>query len=251
VLEKHRGMVEQRDDLTVELVSLYNQTGRPETALELLGSRRFHPWEGGESLVSGQYVVAHVLLGRQALEAGDAGAALNHFEAARSYPRNLGEGKHLLTEERHLDYYSGVALAMLERGDDARRRWEAAASPSTTFNFQTYYRALALAALRQEAGADRVFQELRAFAEQQMKAAVKVDYFATSLPNFLLFEDDLEKRNRIECLFLRGLANQGLGRIAEACEDYRHALRLDLNHIWAHEAYRSCEIRLEEAVDLG
>jgi len=250
VLEKHRGLVEQRDDLTVELVSLYNQSGRPETALELLGRRRFHPWEGGEGLVSGQYATAHFLLGRQALEAGDATAALDHFEAARSYPRNLGEGKHFLAEERHLDYYSGLVLATLGRGDDAHQRWEAAASPSTTFNFQTHYRALALAALGREPESGRVFQELRAYAERQMNAVVKADYFATSLPNFLLFEDDLEKRNRIECLFLRGLANRGLGRIAEAREDLRQALRLDPNHIWAHEAYRSLEIRLEQAVDL-
>ena len=250
VLEKHRGLVEQRDDLTVELVSLYNQSGRPETALELLGRRRFHPWEGGEGLVSGQYATAHFLLGRQALEAGDATAALDHFEAARSYPRNLGEGKHFLAEERHLDYYSGLVLATLGRGDDAHQRWEAAASPSTTFNFQTHYRALALAALGREPESGRVFQELRAYAERQMNAVVKADYFATSLPNFLLFEDDLEKRNRIECLFLRGLANRGLGRIAEAREDFRQALRLDPNHIWAHEAYRSLEIRLEQAVDL-
>jgi tetratricopeptide (TPR) repeat protein len=71
-----------------------------------------------------------------------------------------------------------------------------------------------------------------------MNAAVKIDYFATSLPNFLLFEDDIEQRNRAECLFLRGLANQGLGSDAEACADYKQALQLDRNHIWAQEALR-------------
>ena len=238
-LEKHRGLVEQRDDLTVELVGLYNQTGRPETALDLLGARRFHPWEGSEGLVSGQYALAHFLLGRKDLEAADAGAALQHFEAARSYPPNLGEGKHLLTEERHLDYFSGLALASLGRSDDARRRWEAAASASIGFNFHTYYRALSLAALGREAEAETVLEELRSFAERQMKVAVKIDYFATSLPNFMLFEDDLEQRNRVECLFLRGLANQGAGRATEACADYRQALDLDRNHIWAQEALRS------------
>jgi tetratricopeptide (TPR) repeat protein len=95
-----------------------------------------------------------------------------------------------------------------------------------------------VAALGREAEAETIFQELRAFAERQMKAAVKIDYFATSLPNFLLFEDDIGKRNRIECLFLRGLANQGLGRIAEARADYQQALHLDRNQIWAQEALR-------------
>ena len=36
------------------------------------------------------------------------------------------------------------------------------------------------------------------FASQLMKAEPKIDYFATSLPNLLLFDDDLDKRNRIE-----------------------------------------------------
>jgi tetratricopeptide (TPR) repeat protein len=223
----------------VEVVTLSNQTGRSETALDLLRARRFHPWEGSEGLVSGQYVTAHVLLGRKDLEAGHAAAALEHFEAARSYPPNLGEGKHLLTEEPHLDYSSGLALASLTREDEARRRWEAAASASAATNFQTYYRALALAALGREAEAETVLEELRSFAERQMKVAVKIDYFATSLPNFMLFEDDIENRNRVECLFLRGLANQGLGRTAEACADYRLVLDLDRNHIWAQEALRS------------
>jgi len=53
--------------------------------------------EGGEGLVSAQYAYAHRSLGREDLEAGKAKAALKHFEAARHYPENLGEGKHLLT----------------------------------------------------------------------------------------------------------------------------------------------------------
>ena len=244
-LEEHRPLVEQRDDLTVELVSLYNQTGRPDAALDILCSRRFHPWEGGEGLVSGQYVISHVLLGRMALDAGDAATAWNCFDAARTYPLNLGEGKHLLTEERHLDYFSGLALATLGRGDDARRRWEAAACPSTAFNAQTYFRALALESLGREGEARALLHELRAFATRLMTADVKVDYFATSLPNFLLFEDDLEKRNRIDCLFLRGLAHQGLGRIAEAREDLREVLHLDRNHIWARGTLRGLEIPRE------
>ena len=235
-LEQRRDLVAQRDDLTVELVSLYNRAGRPEAALGVLGSRRFHPWEGGEGLASGEYVISHVLLGRRALDAGNAAAALDHFDAARVYPQNLGEGKHLLTEEKHLDYLSGLALAALGRNDDAHRRWEAAASPSDNWNLHASYRALALRALGRESEARSVFRELRATADRKMKTAVKIDYFATSLPYFLLFEDDPDTRNRVECLFLRGLANQGLGRIAEAFEDFAQALRLDRNHIWAQEA---------------
>ena len=50
-LEGHRELVSQRDDLSVELADLYNQTQRPELALEWLQSRVFQPWEGGEGEV--------------------------------------------------------------------------------------------------------------------------------------------------------------------------------------------------------
>jgi hypothetical protein len=66
-----------------------------------------------------------------------------------------------------------------------------------------------------------------------MNAEVKIDYFATSLPNFLLFEDDPRKRNRIECLFLRGLANLGLDRQAEALADLGQVLAVDRTHLFA------------------
>ena len=85
-LEQHLDLVEQRDSLYIERVALYNLMGQPESALNFLLSRRFHPWEGGEGMVSGQYATAHFLMGRTALEAGHAAEALAHFEAAQNYP---------------------------------------------------------------------------------------------------------------------------------------------------------------------
>jgi hypothetical protein len=41
---------------------------------------------------------------------------------------------------------------------------------------------------------------LAEFAARQMES--KIDYFATSLPNLLLFDDDANKRNRIDSLLL-------------------------------------------------
>ena len=110
-------MSTDRDDLTVEYVTLLNQCGQYQAALELLSNRRFSPWEGGEGLVSAQYVHAHAALGKTALAAGNFRDALDHFEAARHYPENLGEGKHLLTLERDLDYFSGLAAQKLGDSD--------------------------------------------------------------------------------------------------------------------------------------
>jgi len=232
-LERRRDLVDQRDDLTIELVTLYNSTGRSEQALSILLSRRFHPWEGGEGLVSGQYVAAHLLLGVDALEHGRAGGALDHFESAGRYPPNLGEGKHLLTRETHLDYFIGLANSLAGRHDEAQAAWRRAAETPEDAGVFAYYRALALHSLGDHTGADALLRRLHAFAGKQMHAAVKIDYFATSLPNFLLFEDDLEERNRIDCLLLRGLAGIGLGRPADGTADLRQVLAMDPYHLIA------------------
>lgn len=49
-LRKHRELVDLRDDATVSLTTLLNDTSQPEQALEILLSRRFHPWEGAKVL---------------------------------------------------------------------------------------------------------------------------------------------------------------------------------------------------------
>jgi tetratricopeptide (TPR) repeat protein len=232
-LEEHRDLVDRRDDLVVELVTLCNQTGKASQALKILSSRRFHPWEGGEGLVSGQHVAAHLLMGRELLEAGEPSEALAHFQAARVYPKNLGEGKHLLTLETHLDYFAGVALDRLGRAEEARQWWKKAIEAQTGFKDMAYYKALALRSLDRESEAVSLLEELLGFASRQLDEEVRIDYFATSLPNFLLFDDDLRKRNRTECLFLRGLAKLGLRRIEESAADFREVLALDANHLWA------------------
>ncbi len=61
----------------------------------------------------------------------------------------------------------------------------------------------------------------------------RVDYFATSLPSFLLFTDDLALRQRVESRYLEGLALQGLGRVRAARAAFREVATLDANHLEA------------------
>jgi tetratricopeptide (TPR) repeat protein len=231
-LEAHGDLVAQRDDLTVELVTLLNQCGRAEEALEILLTRRFNPWEGGEGLVSSQYVWAHILIGRSRLERGDMKQALEHFSAAREYPQNLGEGKHLLTRETHLDYLCGQALSQMGREGEARQYWKRATEDSS-MTWLSYYRAMSLEALGRKEEASDLLKQMHDFAHKQMGAEVKIDYFATSLPNLLLFDDDLPKRNQVECLFLLALTELGRRETERATELLDQVLSLDCNHIAA------------------
>lgn len=226
-LEEHGNRIADRDDLTVEYATLLNLTAQYERALNVLVSRRFNPWEGGEGLVSGQWVDAHVALGRNALEAGDFSGASRHFQQARSYPENLGEGKHLLTLERQLDYWEGMALERKGEAARARDLYRAAAEPLPSISMHSYYRACAMQRLGWGAEAQLVLEEMRQYAIDQRDREPAIDYFATSLPNFLLFEDDLRKRNTVESLVLEAYAELGLGQAERAVQLFSQVAELD------------------------
>lgn len=60
-----------------------------------------------------------------------------------------------------------------------------------------------------------------------------MDYFAVSLPNFLVFEDDLTQRNHIHCFYLIALGNLGLGETGKAVRSLDEVLERDPNHLGA------------------
>jgi tetratricopeptide (TPR) repeat protein len=246
-LLKHAELVRQRDDLSVELCALYNQAGQHAKALELLRSRNFQPWEGGEGGPLGQHRRSHLALGREALARGDAPTARDHFAAALDTPPNLGEAKHLLASQSDVYYWLGVALDALGDKAQARDRWRAAAAfhgdfqemSVRPFSEQSCYAALASERLGQKARAAKLLRELLAYARQLEKAEARIDYFATSLPTMLLFDDDLRFRLQTTALFLQAQARFALGRAARAQALLRTVLRRDPNHPLAADFARS------------
>jgi hypothetical protein len=57
-----------------------------------------------------------------------------------------------------------------------------------------------------------------------------IDYFAVSLPDFLVFDEDLGRRNRVHCHFMIALGALGLGNAAEAARQLDQITALDINH---------------------
>jgi tetratricopeptide (TPR) repeat protein len=194
-------LVAERDDCSVALAGLYNETGQPEMALKLLLARRFHPWEGGEGKVLRQYTTARLLLGQRALDAGEPATALEHFELAMRPPRNLGEAYHLLQAKADVSYWTGKALRALGREVEAIAQFEAAAQEAGDFQAMavtehsplSYFRGLSLIELGRDSEAGKLFDEIEAYARREMETEAKIDYFATSLPLLLVFEDDLNE----------------------------------------------------------
>lgn len=223
-LRERQDLVLRRDDASVALATLLNLTDRPQEALDLLVFRRFHPWEGGEGSVLRQFTTAKLLLGRRALEAGEPAAALGHFQGAMETPDSLGEKYHLLQAKADVNYWIGRTFRALGREADARAAFEASASEAgdfaemavTAHSPLSWFRGLSLRALGREAEATAFFEDLLAFAGFRVGQPARIDYFATSLPNLLVFEEDLQQRRDAEHRLLAALANHGLGRFEEA-----------------------------------
>ncbi|WP_077619383.1 DUF5107 domain-containing protein [Bacillus sinesaloumensis] len=239
-LQLHLGLVEERDDLFVEYITLLNTLGHYEKSIELLSKRTFHPWEGGEGKVTGQYVLAHVELGRRYLAKGKYEQAIQFLQKALSYPHNLGEGKLAGAQENNIYYYLGMAYEGLNQIDRSVECFTIASlgleEPTSAMYYydqppeMIFYQGLAWLKLKNEKEAKRRFNKLVDYADKHLFDDVILDYFAVSLPDFLVFEDDLTKRNRVHCYFMKALGLLGLNKVNNALEHFNQALSLDPNH---------------------
>ncbi len=207
-LQARLDLVEQRDDLYLEYVTLLNLTGRPEDAYQSLMRRRFHPWEGGEGKVTGQYVISLVERARLAISAGEARKAVDLLMQAQSYPPNLGEGKLYGAQENNIFYFLGCAYEALGELDHARQWFERASTGLSEPTSAVYYNDQppdmifyqGLAKEKLHSASAETFRKLVDYGQAHLQDEVKFDYFAVSLPDFLVFDQDLNQRNRIHCL---------------------------------------------------
>jgi len=94
----------------------------------------------------------------------------------------------------------------------------------------TYWSARAAEKLGRRNEARRLFKQLLAHAHRLAQTQPKIDYFATSLPTMLLFDDDLPARQQITARFLEAQARLGLGEQSAARRLLRTVLKSDPSH---------------------
>jgi tetratricopeptide (TPR) repeat protein len=242
-LSRRSRLVAERDDLTLEYCALLNLAGRHDEALALLGRRQFHPWEGGEGQALGQFVAALVGRARAALRRLDFVRAIECCRLALKPPGNLGETWHLLANRSQLHLLLGDALAGSGDPAAAQEAWRQAAEfrgdfqdmSVRAYSEMTLHSARALTRLGRAPEAARLLRGLLAHARALAKAPARIDYFATSLPTMLLFEDNLTARQVNTALFLEAQARLGLGQTARARRLLRDVLKRDPNHALATE----------------
>lgn len=240
LLEKHSELVLQRDDLYLEFVTLCNSTGNYQRAMELIDKRKFHPWEGGEGKVPAQYQFCRVELAKAALKNSDPQRALHLLNECLEYPHHLGEGKLSGAQENDFYYWLGVAHEQLGDRAQAVDCWNRASVGQTEpaaaifYNDQKpdkiFYQGMALLRLGKNEEAASRFERLISYAAEHQDEEVKMDYFAVSLPDLLIWEDDLSYRNRIHCHYLKGLGYLGFGNKPQAVHELETAMEMDIHH---------------------
>jgi len=240
LLEKHPLLVNYRDDLYLEKITLLNCKGNYAEAKDLIAARQFHPWEGGEGKVVGQYLLCHIELARQALACGSYDTALSLLNDAQHYPVNLGEGKLYNAPENDIHYLEGCVLQAMGNEAEAKQKFVLATKGNSEplqaifYNDpqpdKIFYQGLAWEKLGYPKKAEAIFNRFISFAEEHLNDTIQLDYFAVSLPDLLVFEQNLDEKNKAHCFYLMGLGYLGLGKDDQTIEMFDKALSLDAYH---------------------
>jgi tetratricopeptide (TPR) repeat protein len=246
-LQKYPKLIQQRDDLVLEEITLLNQLGRYEEAMQKLDAHQFHPWEGGEGKVSAQYQICRVELAKKYLE------NLNNLDNLEildnpirllqeclEYPPHLGEGKLYGAQENDFYYLLGVAYDALGQKEKAMECWENATKgpqePAAAMYYndakpeKIFYQGLALRKLGRNDEANGRFYRLINYGKQHIFEKQTMDYFAVSLPDLLIWDDSLDTKNLIHCKFMLALGYYGIGDMKHAMRYLEEAEGLDNNH---------------------
>ncbi|MCI6467780.1 MAG: DUF5107 domain-containing protein [Faecalicatena sp.] len=238
--QKHLDLLVERDDVMLEYVTLYNLAGMHEKAYETIMSHEFRPWEGAEGRISGQYKIALSEMAKEKLSDERYEEAEALLEKALVYPVNLGEGKLEGTKDNNIYYNLGKIKQKLGKQEDARICFEKAGlgadEPGGVMYYydqpadMILYKGLANLEIGNKKAAYACFNKLMDYGERHLNEEMRNDFFAVSLPDFLIFEDDMNQKNKAHCYYLMGLANLGFGKMQEAEEQFEKALEIDYNH---------------------
>lgn len=137
----------RRADVIIMLAQAYLDEQSYTDALNLLESTPyFVNWEG-QTITWDIFNKAHLERGRKRFEDKNFKAALEDFDAALTYPGNIGVGRSNKPQEAPAQYWRGKALEAIGRPEDARSAWKEGAAGHEGSKEQNKYRELCRKAL--------------------------------------------------------------------------------------------------------
>lgn len=231
-LQLYPELIQQRDDLALEEATLLNMLGRYEEAKERIDHRIFHPWEGGEGKVSGQYQMSRLEIAKQLLQKDPKSTrAKQLLEECLVFPHHLGEGKLYGSQDNDFLYF----LGRYEEGTAGPTEPAAAMYYNDAKPDKIFYAALCFRKLGQEDKSRSLFNKLINYGKQHLFEKQTMDFFAVSLPDLLIWEDSLDTKNLIHCKYMLALGYYGLGDKEKALKYLAEVEALDNNHVGARQ----------------
>lgn len=226
-LERHQALVLQRDDCALDMIILYVQIGKYDRARELLMSRRFNIYEGGEGKLTRLHGWLYTLLGSKAMQEKDASQALQWFREALVFPANYGEGRHYSAQEGQIHYYAGLLLEAQGDSEGAKSEWLAAANQPSHISEISFFAGKSLEKLGRVDEARALYSAMIADAEKRLATKELYGYFGVGMPSPLPFEVNIERQNSIPALLIKALGEKGLGNDAACMQTVSQLLALD------------------------
>lgn len=243
-LEARREVCLRRDDLTAEFLSLWNSQGDYDAAAQILKNREFHPWEGGEGKVTGQYLINQQHRALDAIARQDFSLANQLLEKALHYPHNLGEGRLPGQSDNDIGYLLGYCAA--KQGDEkqAQLLYLRASQGGATLDAGRYYndqpadylfwQGMALRCSGQPAEAELHFQRFLEWVEHHRNDIPEADFFAVSLPDLVVLDTPAQAQHQQHCLFIEALGHLGLGDMPSFQRGMQQLLAINPAHDKAH-----------------
>jgi tetratricopeptide (TPR) repeat protein len=227
LFEQNDRVVVRRDDALSREIGLKVFCGKYDEAIQLMTGRKFSVWEGGELAVADHWLDAHLLRGRQRLQAGETVAALADFEAAKAIPENLPTEREL-GRDAELAWWLGVGNEAAGNPAKAKESWEQAAKAqakgrgrregsTSPLSAQIFYQASANRKLGNSGAAEDALKKLLEAAKADLAKEETTDQNVQT-----------ERRPRRAgpgfSHYLAGLAHLGLGENEAAKEQFIAAL---------------------------
>ena len=142
LLEKMLFKGKRRSDIIIDLAQAYLEESRYDESIKLLMSTPyFVNWEGS-SITWNIFNQANIRKGIELFNQKKYKNALTHFEAALTFPENLGVGNSLQTEEAEAWFWKGKALLALGKPDEAFMAWLKGSNSSSDPERQNRYKDL-------------------------------------------------------------------------------------------------------------
>ena len=235
--EKYSHLVESRDDLYIEYITLLNMTDQYEKAHDLTMQHRFHIWEGCEGKIGAQYVRSLLEMANHALVQGDALLAERYLLHALTLPENLGEGRLEGATDNHIYYHLGLALELQGKYDEADRYYKKATLGDSGESGIRYnderpadrilYQGFAYLKLGEDEEGYRRFDRLISYGEEHLEDEIDTAYQCVPSRGLQTFREDHSAKNRAHCYYLMGLGYLGYGDTQQANTCFSKAVEIE------------------------